>query len=106
MKIHHHFITLTRLNLSAGLMLASTVFAGQPVTETFAVRCYDAGKAALKNQAGIVRVNSGWQENVEVNQVTYDPERTSRHEVEIVLKEAGTYLKTLSAPSSENNMMK
>lgn len=64
-------------------------------TDTFAVGCYDVGKAALDAQEGIVEVNNGWQGVQEVNRVTYDPNRTNRAAIETRLKQSGTYIKTL-----------
>ena len=62
---------------------------------TFVVRWYDVGKAVLEGRPGIMSVESGWDSFREVNRVVYDPMKITVQEMEIRLKESGTYVKTL-----------
>jgi hypothetical protein len=64
-------------------------------TDTFAVACYDVGRAALARQEGIIAVRNGWQDGREVNRVIYDPERVGRNVIEDRLRQSGTYIETL-----------
>jgi hypothetical protein len=64
-------------------------------TDTFAVACYDVGRAALARQEGIIAVSNGWQDGQEVNRVFYDPERVGRNVIEDRLRQSGTYIETL-----------
>lgn len=64
-------------------------------TDTFAVACYDVGRAALARQEGIIAVSNGWQDGQEVNRVIYDPERVGRNVIEDRLWQSGTCIETL-----------
>jgi hypothetical protein len=55
------------------------------------------GYAALEGRPGVVSVRKGWENSNEVDRVLFDPEVISVPEMEKLLKEAGTYRKTLSA---------
>jgi hypothetical protein len=72
------------------------VFGQSLRTDTFAVACYDVGRAALQGKEGIVEVNNGWQDRHEVNRVTYDPDRIERQTIENRLRHAGTYIETMN----------
>jgi hypothetical protein len=66
-------------------------------TATFAVQCYDVGRAALTGLPGVVAVESGWRGGQEVNVVRYDPAQVSPTRLEDELRRAGTWVDTLPA---------
>jgi hypothetical protein len=54
------------------------------------------GKAALSGQTGIISVQNGWQGRNEVNNVVYDPGLISMEQIEELLINSGTYIRTMS----------
>lgn len=101
MKIDKSIIVTVSAVLLLSTIPLSISSAASVRTDTFAVYCYDVGKAALQGQEGIVKVGSGLQGMQEVNRVTYDPQRTSREAIETRLKQSGTYRKTLGQAGQE-----
>ena len=95
MKINKSTIGSGLALLLLSMMLIPMTLAASLQTDTFAVGCYDVGKAALDGQEGIMEVNNGWQGVQEVNRVTYDPHRISRAAIETRLKQSGAYIETL-----------
>ena len=53
------------------------------------------GFAALEGQPGVISVEKGWRRFKEVNRVVYDPEKISIEQMEMRLREAGTYRQTI-----------
>jgi len=66
-------------------------------TATFAVHCYDVGRATLTGLPGVVAVESGWRGGHEINVVRYDPAQVSPARLEEALRRAGTWVDTLPA---------
>jgi len=54
------------------------------------------GAAALVGRPGILAVETGWYGRYEVNRVDYNPAKVSIGQMETWLKEAGTYIKTIT----------
>lgn len=83
-----------------GLMVNSPAVAeemNQKALRTFVVHCYDVGARSLEQRPGIVSVKRGWHGAEEINTVTYDPQQVTVPQMESWLKEADTYVRTLSA---------
>jgi hypothetical protein len=53
------------------------------------------GAAALEGQPGVLQVTKGWRGLREINEVTYDPQKITMQQLEMQLKQAGTYVKTV-----------
>ena len=72
-------------------------FADNPQLSTavFYVHWYDVGKAALEGLNGIKRIDKGFHNFKEINTVYYDASEISIETMEEVLKNAGTYQRTL-----------
>ncbi len=62
----------------------------------FKVKCYDEGKAALQGLIGIQKIETGFHYVHETDTVYYDPKVITIKDMEIALKKAGTYLKTIT----------
>ncbi len=60
----------------------------------FTVKCYDDGKAALQGLKGIQKIETGFHYLNETDTVYYDPKVITVEEMEVALKNAGTYVKT------------
>lgn len=60
----------------------------------FTVKCYDDGKAALRGLKGVQKIETGFHYLNETDTVYYDPKVITVKEMEMALKEAGTYVKT------------
>jgi len=60
------------------------------------------GYAALEGRPGVIAVRKGWEDFNEVDRVLFDPEVISVPEMEKLLKEAGTYRKTISTTGDIN----
>ena len=93
---HRSIIGPVMLCLLTGAFLLAPAFGQSLRTDTFAVTCYDVGRAALQGQEGIVEVSNGWQDRHEVNRVTYAPDRIERQIIENMLRHAGTYVETMN----------
>jgi copper chaperone CopZ len=62
----------------------------------FKVRCYDEGKAALQGLNGIQKIETGFHYVHETDTVYYDPKLITIEEMETALKNAGTYVETMT----------
>lgn len=51
--------------------------------------------SALEGQPGVFQVSKGWRGFKEVNRVLYDPHTTTLEQLQLKLKQAGTYIKTV-----------
>lgn len=45
----------------------------------------------------MISVEKGWRVFSEIDRVTYDVEQTNKHQLEDLLKKAGTYIRTVPA---------
>lgn len=70
--------------------------AAEPSRVSFVVRCFDVGKAALEGRRGVIAVENSWQGLSEINRVSYDASMVDVHQLEAWLREAGTYIRTVS----------
>jgi len=61
------------------------------------------GVAALEGRPGVQSVKRGWLGLSEINRVVYDPAKTTITQLVEWLKEAGTYIRTVSEPTNKNN---
>ena len=61
----------------------------------FAVRCYDVGKAALRDAPGVASVTSGWHGREEVNRVRYDPKHIDVAAMVERLRASGTFIRVV-----------
>jgi hypothetical protein len=53
------------------------------------------GAAALEGRPGIIDVKKGWLGASEVDRVEYDPNKVAIEQMEIWLRDAGTYIRTV-----------
>ncbi len=74
-----------------------TAFAEEKGTSkvVFKVRCYDEGKAALRELKGIKKIETGFHYIHETDTVYFDPTKITINEMETALKKAGTYVETI-----------
>lgn len=86
----------------SGILLAGLLFstpAGAKETEkaqaTFIVHCYDVGVQTLQGKPGVLSVKPGWLGSNEVDRVVYNADTVQVEQLEIWLKEAGTYVRTV-----------
>jgi len=61
----------------------------------FAVKCYDDGKAVLQGLKGVQKIVTGFHYINETDTVYYDPKVITVEDMEIALRKAGTYVKTV-----------
>jgi len=92
------FAYADRLNKMFPSLLSGSTTAVAQETETskvvFTVKCYDDGKAALRELKGIQKIETGFHYLNETDTVYFDPKVISVEEMETALKRAGTYIKT------------
>ncbi len=83
---------------TSSLSGSGTAIAAEKGTATavFKVRCYDEGKSALQGMMGIKSIKTGFHYLHETDTVTYDPAVITVDEMEAALKQAGTYVETIS----------
>ncbi len=60
----------------------------------FTVKCYDDGKAALRDLKGVQKIETGFHYLNETDTVYFDPKVITVEEMETALKKAGKYVKT------------
>lgn len=87
---------LTKLVSSSFLSGSGTAVAQETETSkvVFTVKCYDDGKAALRELKGIQKIETGFHYLNETDTVYFDPKVITVEEMETALKKAGTYIKT------------
>lgn len=88
----------------AGLLLAACAAAEVPsgaAQATFVVHCYDVGADALEGRPGVLAVERGWRGFREVDRVVYDPRQVTVEQMEGWLREAGTYVRTITEPEPQ-----
>jgi hypothetical protein len=85
--------------LTLNMLLAAPIgHADQTESATFVVHCYDVGAQALENRPGVISVKRDWRGFREVDRVVFDPEQVSPEQLENWLREADTYVETVTDP--------